>query len=373
MPKTVVVLGGSLGGLAVTHRLLKYTLPHEPDVKVVLVSKNSHFYWNIASVRAVIPRVVRDEELLQPIAPGLAQYPPGSVEFVVGAATGLDPQAKTVRVATAGAERGLTYGYDYLVVATGADAAEPGMPWKAAGTHDELVASLRSTAARIGAASHVVVAGGGPTGVEVSAEIKYEFPAKTVVLLSAGAELVGGDATAGRIERELGRLGVDVRKGIRAARADDDGAGKTRLTLSSGEELLTDLFLPTTGLVPNTAFLPADFLTEGRYVDVDECMRVRAAQDVWAIGDAVSKPRASYLNTDGQAAGVARNIGLVLQGKDQQVVKDPPVDIFICTTGRGRGAGRLGPVPIPSLVVWAVKGRTLGMERTAKYVDGTMW
>ncbi|POR36299.1 Pyridine nucleotide-disulfide oxidoreductase, FAD/NAD(P)-binding domain protein, partial [Tolypocladium paradoxum] len=91
MPKTVVVLGGSLGGLAVAHRLLKYTLPHEPDLR------NSHFYWNIASVRAVIPRAVKDEALLQPIAPGLAQYPPGSVEFVVGAATGLDARAKTVR------------------------------------------------------------------------------------------------------------------------------------------------------------------------------------------------------------------------------------------------------------------------------------
>ncbi|POR35924.1 Apoptosis-inducing factor 2, partial [Tolypocladium paradoxum] len=175
--------------------------------------------------------------------------------------------------------------------------------------------------------------------------------------------------------RELGRLGVDVRKGVRADGVGGGGGdgGRTRVTLSSGEELLTDLYLPTTGLVPNTGFLPADFLDGRRYVDVDECMRVPAAQDVWAIGDVVSKPRASYLNTDAQAAGVARNIELVLQGKDQQVVKKPPVDIFLCTTGRARGAGRFGPVPVPSLVVWAVKGRTLGMERTPKYVDGSMW
>lgn len=39
--KTVVILGGALGGLAVTHRLLKYTLPHQPDLKVILVSKVS--------------------------------------------------------------------------------------------------------------------------------------------------------------------------------------------------------------------------------------------------------------------------------------------------------------------------------------------
>ena len=41
MGKTVVVLGGSLGGMAVTHRLLKHTRPHEEDLKVILVSKVS--------------------------------------------------------------------------------------------------------------------------------------------------------------------------------------------------------------------------------------------------------------------------------------------------------------------------------------------
>ncbi|KAF7547601.1 hypothetical protein G7046_g8952 [Stylonectria norvegica] len=73
MTKTVVVLGGSLGGLAVTHRLLKQTLPNVKDLKVILISKNSHFYWNLASVRAVIPGVLSDNKLLAPIAPGLAQ------------------------------------------------------------------------------------------------------------------------------------------------------------------------------------------------------------------------------------------------------------------------------------------------------------
>lgn len=37
--KTVVVLGGSIGGLGVAHRLLKYTLPSHQDLKVILVSQ----------------------------------------------------------------------------------------------------------------------------------------------------------------------------------------------------------------------------------------------------------------------------------------------------------------------------------------------
>ncbi|KAM4056931.1 pyridine nucleotide-disulfide oxidoreductase [Hirsutella rhossiliensis] len=368
MAKTVVILGGSLGGLAVAHRLLKHTRPREDDLRVILVSKNSHFYWNLASVRAVIPGLVKDADLLQPIEPGLSQYPSGSVEFVLGAATGVDSASKTVRISVAAAEAAgggdgdgsqadqkRTVAYDYLVVATGADAADAHMPWKAAGSYEDCLASLHGTAARIRAAEHVVVAGGGPTGVEVAAEIKDAFPAKTVVLLNAGAQLVGGDPSAGAVERELRRIGVDVRNNAKGA-VDDagPGGGKTKVSLSDGSEMLTDLYLPTTGLTPNSGFLPKDLLTDRGYVHVDDYMRVRAAPDMWAVGDVVSKPRAGFLITDAQAAGVAKNIDLVLQG-------------------RGRGAGRLGPIPIPSFFVWAVKGRTLGMERTSKYADGTMF
>lgn len=42
MGKTVVILGASYGGLQVAHKLLKYTLPQEKDLKVVLVSKVRH-------------------------------------------------------------------------------------------------------------------------------------------------------------------------------------------------------------------------------------------------------------------------------------------------------------------------------------------
>jgi len=38
MSKTVVVLGASFAGLAVSHRLLKYTRQTEKNVRVVLVS-----------------------------------------------------------------------------------------------------------------------------------------------------------------------------------------------------------------------------------------------------------------------------------------------------------------------------------------------
>ena len=48
------------------------------------------------------------------------------------------------------------------------------MPWKATGTYEQALELLHKTAERVGAAKHVVVAGAGATGVECSAEIRFE-------------------------------------------------------------------------------------------------------------------------------------------------------------------------------------------------------
>lgn len=266
------------------------------------------------------------------------------------------------------------------------------MPWKASGSYEECLEALHCTAERIGRAEHIAIAGAGATGVELAAEIRFEFKDKTVVLLCADKELVGGDSTAGPIERELDRLGVDIKKGARSESVEELEDGKTQVTLSNGETLVTGLYLPTMGLVPNTEFLPAECLTERKYADVDEQFRVKAVENAWALGDVVSKPRASlpeteaqvsYIHTLGsqqtltdtssQATSVAKNIELTLKGQGQLPVKGFPIDVFLCSMGHSRGVGRLGWVKVPSICIWAVKGRTLGRERTAKYANGTAW
>lgn len=263
--------------------------------------------------------------------------------------------------------------YDHLVIATGAETVDPSLPWKASSSHEELVESLHSTAEKVEKATHVVVAGAGATGVELAGEIQYAYPSTTVLLISAEDKVVAGDQIAGSVESELKRLGVEIRAGVRSEDTTELPDGKTLVKLSNGEELVTDLFLATMGLKPNSGFLPKEWLTKQGYVDVDDEMRVKNAEGVWAVGDVVSKPRAAFLITEAQAAGVFKNIDLVLKGKEPQPVSGPRVDAFLCATGRSRGAGRLGKVPVPSLAVWAVKGRTLGLERTKKYVNGSMW
>ncbi len=71
-----------------------------------------------------------------------------------------------------------------------------------------------------------------------------------------------------------------------------------------------------------------------------------------------------------QAAGVAKNIDLVLKGKPPAAVSLLPFDVFMVTTGRGRGVGRLGWLRVFSILVYLIKGKTLGVQRLAGWVDG---
>ena len=68
-----------------------------------------------------------------------------------------------------------------------------------------------------------------------------------------------------------------------------------------------------------------------------------------------------------------KNIELVMKGSPQQRVKGMLFDGFLCCVGRTRGAGRFGNIPAPSWLVHLLKGRTLGLERAPKYVDGSFW
>ncbi|KXJ85802.1 hypothetical protein Micbo1qcDRAFT_169074 [Microdochium bolleyi] len=388
---TVVILGGAYVGVKVAHCLLKTTAKTVPDLKVVLVTKNSHFYWNMASVRAVVPGQLSEDQYALPIAKGFEKYPEGSFQLVIGTAEALDTDAKTVKVQTtsgAGGEAAdQTFSYDHLVLATGSRYVDANVPWKANGTHEEVTATLKHLQQRVADAKEIVVAGAGATGVELAGEIAFEYKKdKKVILLSGDDSILGGDSVAAAATNELKKLGVEIRTSSRvASTAQLDGGsssdtnnsttGKTEITLQNGEKLTADLYLPTMGVVPNSEYVPAKLLNDRtKLVEVDDRFRVTGgggADNVWAAGDIVSKPKAAFVLADMQAAGVAKNIDLVLRGKSPAAVSLLPFDVHIASVGRERGIGRMGFVKLFSFMVYQMKGKTLGVERLPGWVDGS--
>jgi NADH dehydrogenase FAD-containing subunit len=79
--------------------------------------------------------------------------------------------------------------------------------------------------------------------------------------------------------------------------------------------MTTDLYLPLIGLKPNSSYIPEALLNPKGFVVVDEYLRVKGAEGLWAVGDisAIQKPQ--YMNTEAQSVHLAKNLGLVLQKK----------------------------------------------------------
>jgi hypothetical protein len=63
MSNTIVILGASFAGLAVAHSLLKSTASGVKGLKVIVVGPNTDLYWNIGSVRAIVPGQMEDEKV----------------------------------------------------------------------------------------------------------------------------------------------------------------------------------------------------------------------------------------------------------------------------------------------------------------------
>jgi pyruvate/2-oxoglutarate dehydrogenase complex dihydrolipoamide dehydrogenase (E3) component len=168
--------------------------------------------------------------------------------------------------------------YDRLVIATGSRPAIPpvdGLDSVEYWTNREAVRTHKVP-------SSLVVMGGGPVGAELA-----QFFARTgsqVTIVERGEQLLGRvHSDAGELIGELFREeGIDVRVGVGLERVEPG----IRLHLSDGSTLETERLLVATGRRPNVERLGLEQLgitVSQRGVEVDE--RLRAADDIWAIGD----------------------------------------------------------------------------------------
>ena len=270
MAKTVVILGAGWAGLPLAHKLLKYTCPKAKDgLKVILISPNSHFYWNVAAVRGVIPGAIPDDQLFLPIEPAFAQYATENFEFVQGKAEYIDPEKDTIEVVrNDGTRRSLSY--DQLVIATGSH-IRSNLPFKPIGTHEETLVALHSLQKQINVAKSIVVAGGGPTGVETAGELAAAYGGeKSITLIVSDEHVLQAShvlpSISKVVEKDLQKLGVKLIRNTQVketqmdnteTKKDTSVAQTNTLTLSDGSTLSTDLYLPLFGVKIEHGFCSA--------------------------------------------------------------------------------------------------------------------
>ncbi len=176
--------------------------------------------------------------------------------------------------------------YDRLVVATGSSPVSPPV---------DGLAEVESWTTREATSSHevppsLIVMGGGVAGCEL-AQLYRRLGAEVTVLQRGGRLMPRVDAEAAGVLREAFEeegirvvLGADARSASRVGARGSDPA--VRVELGTGEKLVAEQLLVSTGRRPNVQNLGLEQLgvelTE-RGIVVDD--RLRAAENVWAIGD----------------------------------------------------------------------------------------
>lgn len=300
----IVIIGGGFGGYYAARRLR-----HAAATITVVDRTNHHLFQPL--LYQVATATLAPTDITIPIRFGLRRQ--RNTEVLLGAATSIDMARRVVVLDDGESE----LPYDYLIVATGTrhsyfshpewEVFAPGLKSieDALDIRNRFLLSFEEAertedpdARR--AYQTVVVVGGGPTGVElagmipdVAASVRRDFDridtARTrVLLLEGGARILPAFPTslARRAERDLERLGVEVRVNARVTRIDADA-------VYVGDERIE------TRTVLWAAGNKASSLTRTMGVALDEAGRVKVRPDlsvpdhpeVFVVGDAAALDR----------------------------------------------------------------------------------
>ena len=207
-------------------------------------------------------------------------------------AVALDPHERVVHTDT-----GERFGYDGLVVASGAGPVPPrGWPMDEPGLH--VLYSLGDAwrlRTELRDARRVAVVGAGLTGCEVAHAVRTL--ARECVLVDPRPHALVrplGDLVGRLVTREIARDGVELRLGRRVT-----GLARARrgwlLLLDDGSEVQADVVVTTTGERPDTGWLdgtPGVDVSDG--VLCDASLRVVGLPDVVAAGTVARWPNLRY-------------------------------------------------------------------------------
>ena len=120
----------------------------------------------------------------------------------------------------------------------------------------------------------------------------------------------------------LQNLHVEIRFNTKVDSATQGADGTQTINLSGGKTLSADVYIPTFGVTPNSSYISGKYLNAAGFVIVDDYLKVRGLEDVWAIGDVSDREPPQFMFADKQSAYLAKNMLLILSKKAPLPYKD---------------------------------------------------
>lgn len=289
MSKTTVIVGGVAGGASCAARLRR----NDEHANIIVLERGPHVSFANCGLPYYVSGVIANEEDLLLATPEFFQR-----RFNIDVRTGhnvtaIDRAGKTLQgVRQDGSP--FTLNYDTLVLSPGAQPVRPPLP----GIDLPGIFSLRTVPdsnlikqwIKRHDVRHAVVVGGGFIGLEVTENLRHMEIGVTLIqrdpqlMISLDPEMVQPMTNAVRA------AGVDLRLNTEVTRFErqGDGNGALRLSLSSGEQISTDMVILAIGVRPDSDLARScglELNARGHIV-VDTRMAT-ADPDIFAVGDAV--------------------------------------------------------------------------------------
>ena len=297
--KKVIIAGGGFAGINLIKKLCKDNRFH-----VTLVDKNNyHFFPPL--LYQVATAFIEPSNISYPFRRMFQKKT--NLRFHMGTLLKVNPDKNTIETDTGELE------YDYLVLSLGTESNYFGMeqvkknalPMKsiddALNLRNHLLLNMEEAVRTTDIKEkekhlNIVIAGGGPTGVELAgmlAELGRNIALKEypeikdlrshLYLIDAGKVLLGPMSEKSQEEatRVLKKLGVHVINNT-AVKDYKDGV----VLLADGRTINTNVLIWASGVIGREVpGLPAEVIARGRRIMVDEFNKVQSTQNIYTIGD----------------------------------------------------------------------------------------
>ncbi len=371
----IVIVGGGFGGIQLAKKFKK------KDVQVVVVDKNNYHTFQPLMYQ-VATSALEAESIAYPIRKIFNKQ--SNAFFRLGEVHNIDPENKLIEFGND------TLHYDYLIIASGAKTNYFGnegltisaMPMKSILESLDLRtmllqnlehALLINNERKKQGMMNVVIAGAGPTGVELAGalgELKIKvFPIDypeldlkkmNIFLVQAGDRVLPmlSPKSSAKAKKYLEKLGVTVVLNTRVLDYFGD-----YVSMDTGEDIIAKTLIWTAGVTGNPVpGVNATSITRAGRIEVDLFNQVKGMQDVYAIGDVACMPSEGYPNGHPQVAPAAMQQGQLL-GKNliTKLFTDKPMVPFkykdkgaMATVGKNKALVEMGNFKIGGAMAWFI-------------------
>ncbi|MFI5193480.1 MAG: NAD(P)/FAD-dependent oxidoreductase [Chitinophagales bacterium] len=377
-PKKLVIIGGGFGGVN-----LALQLKNSPHFRITFIDKNNYNFFP-PLIYQVATGFLENSNISYPFRKLFRNY--RNIQFRLGEMQKVDPANHICHL-----DNG-DISYDYLVISTGAETNYFGMenvkknaiPMK--NVNDAL--NMRNTVLqRLELASistdpvekkkllTLVVAGGGPTGVEVSGmfadlrahSLRKDYPElhgvrSDIFLIDGGSHLLAPMSAASQQDtyESLHKMGVIIKLNTQVKDYVDD-----KVILSTGEIIEAKTLIWAAGVTAmQFEGIPKESYGKAKRMIADPYNKVAGVEDIYAIGDTCFQTHeAAYPNGHPQLAQVAMQQGKLLAKNLETIYNSKPIKPFhyhdkgtMAIIGRNKAVADL---PVPKLhfrgfIAWAM-------------------